>query len=171
MVRMNPRLVLLLVSGLCVAVPAMAAAQGRPPRPRVVDIASSGIDLVPGRTAQAVVTVVVKTGFKVQANPPSEGLIATTLTLEPSEGLFYGPPVYPKSKTFTLEGIGELLVYDGTFTITLPVSAARNVVAGPRTLTGTLRYQACDETTCLLPINAPVTIDARIAAISQKRRP
>jgi len=171
MVRMNDRLVLWLVGGLCVAVPAQAAAQSRPPRPKVVDIASAAIDLVPGRTAPAVVTVAVKKGFKVQANPPSEGLIATTLTLEPSEGLFYGPPAYPKSKTFTLEGIGELLVYDGTFTITLPVSAARNAVPGPRTLTGTLRYQACDETTCLLPINAPVTIDVRIAAISQKRRP
>lgn len=144
-------------------------AQTPPPRPKVVDAAAPAVALRPGRTSPAALTVTVARGFKVQANPPTEGLVATTLMMAPSEGLHFGAPQYPKSKVFALEGVGDLLVYDGIFTITLPISASRSAAPGPRTLEGTLRYQACDDTTCLLPISLPVRIEVTVAAISQKR--
>jgi len=163
------RLACIVLAGACAASLAAAPAQSRQTRPKVLDVAAEPVEVIPGRTVSARVTVTVVKGFKVQANPPSEGLIATTLSMEPSEGLHLGAPAYPKSKVFALEGVGDLLVYDGTFTISLPVSAARVATPGTRTLKGTLRYQACDDTTCLLPVNTPVTIEVSVAAVSQKR--
>ena len=53
----------------------------------------------------------------------------------------------------------DLVVYDGTFAISLPVKAAGDAAAGETvTLRGTLRYQACDDRHCLFPVTLPVTI-------------
>ena len=50
---------------------------------------------------------------------------------------------------------GEALdVYSGPFTVRLPLEA----VKGDHTLTGTLRYQACDNAACYPPKSLPVEV-------------
>jgi DsbC/DsbD-like thiol-disulfide interchange protein len=159
------------LAALCATVAASVPCHGQLRRPKVIDVAAAPVELIPGRAASAAVTVTVTKGYKVQANPPSEGLVPTTLTMEPAEGFFFETPKYPKNKVFALEGVGDLLVYDGTVTIVLPLSVARSAAPGPRTLKGTLRYQACDDTTCLLPANVPVTIDVNVVALNRTRQP
>jgi thiol:disulfide interchange protein DsbD len=114
--------------------------------------------------AEASIVLNVMKGFHIQANPASNPqLIATTLTVEPSENLTAGAPVYPPGKAYRLAATGtEVMTYDGKILITLPVTAAATAKPGQYELKGKLRYQACNEKTCFFPmvldVNVPVTV-------------
>jgi len=95
-------------------------------------------------------------GWHVNSHRPSEDyLIATEARLEPSTGVRFGSLLYPagESKKF---GFSEkpLSVYEGSFTIEVPVEWDPSSAA-PSALSGTVEYQACDDTRCLAPASAP----------------
>jgi peroxiredoxin len=84
---------------------------------------------------------------------------------------------YPNPKYVTLEAIGETLpIYDGTFevpgTIRLkwsPPAAQRGsdfdkhrIPPGSYTLRGMLNYQACGDSSCLMPVSAPFSLPLTI---------
>ena len=121
----------------------------------------SGVHLIPGGEARIALQVVVKPGYHVQANPvENPSLIPITLKVEAGDNASVGEPLYPASKRMRLPGDNQdLVVYDGSFVIALPVQVARGATAGETiTMRGTLRYQACDESHCLFPVTLPVTI-------------
>ena len=96
-------------------------------------------------------------GFHVNSHTPkSEMLIRTELTLAPADGVKAGTPEYPAGKeyAFSFDPTDKLDVYAGDFTVKLPVVAA----AGEHTLTGSLRYQACDNASCYPPMTVPVKV-------------
>lgn len=113
-----------------------------------------------GQQTVAAVEVTVKRGYHVQANPVrNPALIPIVLDMRPAEAVTPGAPIYPLSKIMRLEGSDEdLVVYDGTFTIQLPLTVSREALPGPVTLSGTLRFQACDDKHCLFPVTAPVKL-------------
>ena len=120
----------------------------------------------PGTGAQIMLHVVVRPGYHVQANPvENPSLIPITLGIEPVDHMVIGSPQYPAAKRLRLEGDErDLVVYDGRFAIALPVEVA-SAAAGTRlTLTGSLRYQACDDRHCLFPVTLPVTIPVTVGA-------
>lgn len=167
-------LVVLLVLSASVARVGWAQSLGQPTRPRYADVQARPVGIGVGRSGTVTVVVTVKPGFHVQANPASEELVPTTLTLEPAPGLTLGTPVYPKSKPYRLEGVGELAVYDGTFEIKVPVTVGKTVPLGQRALKGSVRYQACDDTTCFFPVTEPVMVTVTIgttgaAGVPQKK--
>ncbi len=99
----------------------------------------------------------VADGFHVNSHTPkSELLIATSLTMEPASGVSAGKLEYPKGMaySFPLQPEETLDVYSGAFTVLLPVEAK----AGEHTLTGVLRYQACDRAACYPPKSLPVQV-------------
>lgn len=92
----------------------------------------------------------VQEGFHVNSHTPkSELLIPTNLTLDAADGVKLAPAEYPSgtSYSFSFEPNEKLDVYQGPFTVKLPVVAA----AGEHVLSGTLRYQACDHAACYPP--------------------
>lgn len=160
------------------AFPAMAVAA--PPRGdflRLEKVAT--VDVVPGGFATALVTLTVKPGFHVQANPAANPqLVATTLTLpEPKDGVTLGPVDYPPGQPYRLRGSDKTLsTYSGSVTLQVSVAARKAAKRGPRKLATSLRYQACDDTTCFFPqtdaIDIPVkvvTVTKTKAAVQQKR--
>jgi DsbC/DsbD-like thiol-disulfide interchange protein len=102
-----------------------------------------------------VVDVTPKPTMHVYA-PGQKDYIPVSLTLDPVPGVAVQPPKYPKPETFVMPAINETqLVYSKPFRIAQDVTVP--AAADALTLKGTLRYQACDDAICYLPVNVPVT--------------
>jgi DsbC/DsbD-like thiol-disulfide interchange protein len=96
-------------------------------------------------------------GFHVNSHTPkSDLLIPTKITLQPAAGVKAEEVEYPagQSYSFSFDPSEKLDVYSGAFTVKLPVVAE----AGPHTVEGTLRYQACDHAACYPPKSLPVQV-------------
>jgi uncharacterized protein len=133
-------------------------------RPTVITIETKPLTVTAGQSVDAEITVKVKSGYHIQANPASEEyLIPTKLEVKSTEDLQVGTPVYPKSQPFKLEGTDKpLATYVDTFVIKVPVKADAKAQTGSKTLEGTLRYQACDARSCLFPDSIPVELPVTI---------
>ena len=113
-----------------------------------------------GALLAGVVAALVAAGSQAQwesaHQPPSNLLSPTSVTRAPAPGVSAAPASYPAGQRYVLAvGDGEALdVYTGSFTVTLPVVAA----AGQHTLSGSLRYQACDRAACYPPRTLPVDL-------------
>lgn len=113
--------------------------------------------VVAGRRSVLELSFHVVDGFHVNSHTPkSELLIPTKLTLQPSTGVKPENAEYPAGTeySFSFDPTNKLDVYSGGFTVKLPVLAT----AGPHTIDGTLRYQACDHAACYPPKSLPVEI-------------
>lgn len=119
-----------------------------------------------GETVTLSVTVSVKRGYHVQANPVlNPYLIPLLLTVPAVPSTRVGEPAYPPAKRMRLAGSDEdLAIYDGTFVVEQPVSVDKGVAAGEVALDGSLRYQACDDRRCLRPRTVPVALRLRVRA-------
>jgi len=99
----------------------------------------------------------VQDGFHVNSHTPkSELLIPTNLKLDAADGVKVAPLEYPAGTaySFSFDTNEKLEVYQGAFTVKLPVVAT----AGEHRLSGTLRYQACDHAACYPPKTLPVEV-------------
>jgi DsbC/DsbD-like thiol-disulfide interchange protein len=139
-----------------------ANAKGTPAKslPEDVVVASAEkVELQAGKSAQATLRLAIKEGYHINANPASQYQIATQLTVEQSEGVTGGQPVYPPSimKKFKFSE-QPLAVYEKEAVINLPLNAAANATKGERSLPARLRYQACDDEVCYPPKNLQVQI-------------
>jgi DsbC/DsbD-like thiol-disulfide interchange protein len=118
--------------------------------------------VAPGGKATLTITLNVEPGFHINANDPGdENLIPLALTLNApgkKAGVSLGKPVYPTPTTMPSPmGSGEARVHEGKVTITVPVTAAKTA-KGKTTLTGKLRLQGCNETTCYPPKTFTVSV-------------
>ena len=98
----------------------------------------------------------VEPGFHINSNKPKdELLLPTVLKLEPG-ALHIADEQYPPGSHFHLQvGDGEDLdVYQGEFRVALRIQAPK----GNTTLSGALRYQACDNAACFPPRTLPVKV-------------
>ncbi len=89
----------------------------------------------------------MKPSYHVHVNPvENPSLIPITLKIDGVEGVSAGEPLYPAAKRLRLRRDSQdLVVYDGTFAIAVPVKFRGSATAGATvTLRGSLRYQACD---------------------------
>ena len=115
-----------------------------------------------GGTATQSLRVTVLSGFHVNSDKPKdEYLIPLKLT-------WTGGPLEAKSITYPKPeevkvGTDMLVVFTGTFDIKTEFQAPEQAPLGSRTVTGKLRYQACNSEMCFRPatvnVTAPVTIE------------
>jgi hypothetical protein len=104
--------------------------------------------------------------------PEQKEQIPISLSLAIEDEFRAHPIKFPKSEKYFFEPLGETqlvyskpfrLVQDVTVALT-PAMAARAREAGATlTITGTLRYQACDDKVCYLPKELPVSWTIRLA--------
>ena len=146
------------------ALAVVAALVGMPARTHAIEVVTvvppSSVEVKPGAGTRIALQCVVKPGYHVQANPvENPSLIPITLKVDAVGSVSVGEPLYPAAKRLRLPGDSQdLVVYDGTFVIALPLQVGRNATAGAITLKGTLRYQACDDSHCLFPVTLPVDL-------------
>lgn len=123
------------------------------------------IVVAPGAMEEGALQLTVAPGFHIQANPASGPfLIPASLELRGGEGIRLRPAIYPGGEPYRLQGTNtDLMTYGSTTNIRLPVEAAKTAAPGTRVIHGALRYQACDERSCLFPASIPVTLTIHVA--------
>lgn len=130
------------------------------------------LDKVPrGQTFEAAVVVHIARGFHMNSNKPLEDyLIPTTLTPNPPKGIKVLDTIYPpgEMKTFTFSPKKPLNVYTDSVTLRLKMAADTSAPLGAVPIPVTLRYQACNDTSCLPPVKVPVTVNLDVAAAGTK---
>ena len=119
-----------------------------------------------GGDVQARITVSVTPGYHIQANPAStEFFVPTKLQLRAKGGVRPKAPVYPPGQPYRLEGMpNDLMTYEDTFEIAIPLMASVSARPGEHLLKGTLSYQACDDRSCLFPVWMPFSLPGRVVA-------
>jgi len=97
-------------------------------------------------------------------SPGQAGYIGIALTLDADTSISAAKAKYPAGEKLFMPLLKETqLVYAKPFRITQDVTRKDARAALPRTIKGTLRYQACDDKICYVPKNVPVewTLPAR----------
>lgn len=152
----------LLLSGLSLRAQAIHLGETRPSANRGhVLLLSDSVQVEAGKSQVVELRFRVDQGFHINSHTPKdELLIPTVLKLEPSPDIKVTDEQYQKGTAFrlTLPSSGEagetLDVYQGEFRVSLRILAPKGV----STLTGSLRYQACDNQACFPPKTLPVMI-------------
>ena len=114
----------------------------------------------PGSSVEIAAAVTVEEGWHVNSHTPTfEYLIPTSLEIELPDGWGEATFVYPRGemKTFAFEE-EPISVYDGQFilrvTLAIPPAEQRDEVE----IQVSLRYQACDDRSCLPPVSTTSSI-------------
>ena len=120
--------------------------------------AISNVTLRAGESTMVAIPVVVADGYHVQSHPAAnEFLVPLEVKIESGEDVIIGSPAYPSAHIYRLTGTEEdLLTYKGTVLIEISVAVPPSVSPGDRTVSGTVRYQACDSRMCFAPASIPV---------------
>ncbi len=147
-----------LVASCLLLVAAAGAQMDAPAKAKnYVAYAAEAQTVAAGKNAALELRFHVMEGYHVNSHTPKQDyLIPTTLKLDAADGVKAGTIEYPAGKmySFSFDPAEKLDVYAGDFTVKLPVVAA----AGEHTVSGTLRYQACDNAACYPPRTLPVQV-------------
>lgn len=127
-----------------------------------------------GRSFEVAVVADVVLGYHMNSNKPlDEFLIPTTLSAQLPPGLKQLEIIYPEGQLlkFSFSPDKPLSVYSGRATLRMRLEAAADAPLGAQTIPLTLRYQACNDTTCLPPVSVPVAVKVQISSAGARARP
>ena len=112
----------------------------------------------PGATVKLFVDVIPDQKIHVYA-PGAKDYLPVVVELSPAAGVRAGRLHYPPSQDWYFEPLKEHVpVYQAPFRLTQDVVVSAAATPGQAlTVTGVLKYQACDDTTCYNPVTAPVS--------------
>ena len=115
-----------------------------------------------GGVATETLKVTVLPGFHVNSDKPKDEFLIPLKLTWTSSALQVKSISYPKPEEVKV-GSDMLNVFTGKFEIQTQFKAAENAPRSSITLTGKLRYQACNSDMCFRPasidVNVPVTIE------------
>jgi Disulphide bond corrector protein DsbC len=129
----------------------------------------------PGKRLELTVDIAPKPRMHVYS-PQQKDYIPIALTLQAAPAFSIQPAVYPKPEKYVFAPLKETqLVYSKPFRITQPVTiadapalrAAGLLPGAALTITGKLRYQACDDAICYMPKEVPVSWRVTLGAASK----
>jgi DsbC/DsbD-like thiol-disulfide interchange protein len=123
------------------------------------------VTLARGKATTAELRFRVNPGYHVNSNKPSaEFLIPTEVSMQPAKELTIGKVNYPAGQDLTLpfDPKAKLSVYSGDVAFNIPILAAKTTKPGTYVLRGELKYQACNDTSCFPPREAPIEISVTV---------
>jgi DsbC/DsbD-like thiol-disulfide interchange protein len=147
-----------------VTTPAASPSAQRITSESVVKVEAQPVEIPAGRSAEAVVRVTIQSGYHINANPPTYPYLkATKLEISPADGVSVGFITYPKalSKTFAFAE-KRLAVYEGETELKATLKADKSAKPGQRSISASLRIQACDEQVCYPPGTLELAIPVNI---------
>ncbi len=127
-----------------------------------------------GKEFQVAVVTEIAHGYHMNSHHPTDQyLIPTTLTPKLPTGFELLDTLYPPGRVekFSFSPDKGLDVYSGSVTLKLRLVAHNDAPIGAVTFPVTLRYQACNDTTCLPPVKVPVDIRVDVAAAGTATHP
>lgn len=118
---------------------------------------ASATQVARGATVSLFVDVVPDAKIHVYA-PGAKDYLPVALELTAPPGVTLAKLKYPKSQIVVFEPLKERVpVYQTPFRLVQDVTIGSSVKAGQSiSLTGALKYQACDDAVCFNPVTAPV---------------
>jgi len=151
-----------LLAALALPAPLAAAQDARREKARL-ELAADRTAHDPGTTARIAAVVEIEPGWHVQAHVPTyDWLIPTVLTVAAPTGWGAAEIAYPEPQPYKF-GFAEepLAVYEGRIVLIadLPVPAD---AAGAAPVEVRLRYQACDDKSCLPPVTTTASLELTI---------
>lgn len=148
--------VLLSVGVLCLSVALEARPPGQNPSVNTAHLtAVTSSSATAGKTSLHV-DVAPKVKMHVYA-PGEKDVIPVDVTLDRNPSIKAGKATFPPAEKYFFPPLQlTQLVYSKPFRITLPITIVRAPAGGTLTITGTLRYQACDDAVCYVPKSVPV---------------
>jgi len=96
----------------------------------------------------------IERGWHINGNKPNEAfLIPTEVSFNLPKGVAVEPVTYPRAdrRSFAFAPGKELLVYEGKVGMTTALSVAADFAGREVRIAASLRYQACNDTTCRPP--------------------
>jgi len=122
-------------------------------RPVTVEAFASHQRAAPGDEFRVALRLNIDEGWHVNSNAPIQNyLVPTSVALKADEGISVGTVGYPRGVNIKLEFSGEeLLVYEGTLWILVPLTVREHAEEGPLRIELHVNVQACDDRTCLRP--------------------
>ena len=153
--RLRPLLLLLALA------PAVASAAGQ----ATVSATAEPATAKPGEVVTVHVVVDIDPKYHAQSHTPSEPTyIPLTVKPDANPAATFADAKYPAGTDHDYPGLGKLNVYTGRVTIDLPATIKADAPAGPLTLSGRVRYQACDDNACFPPQRPPFSVTLTVAA-------
>jgi hypothetical protein len=134
-------------------------------QPSVVMAPVENVQLHPGASTNVEMDFRVGSNFHINSNQPKSNLlIPTVLKLDAQQPLKVAALHYPpgEEQTFPFSPKEKLSVYSGDFAIDVVLKAAPNAAPGSYTVSGELRYQACDKSACYPPKTLPVQFEVTV---------
>ena len=126
-----------------------------------------------GSDVRAALQVTLPDGLHTNSNAPRDpNLIPLTLRFDAlPPGVEAIEVVFPEAADLVQRGVAEpLRVFDGKFAIGVVFRLAPTIGAGPIALPASLRYQACNEVACFLPVRLPITWSLTVAGAAGQRQ-
>jgi thiol:disulfide interchange protein DsbD len=126
-------------------------------RPKAARGANTGLRILPE----------IEHGWHINAHTPSETYLIPTevqLTLPPGVGTDTIDYPLPERKTFAFAQGKQLLVYEGKLDITTALHVPADFSGTRIRIEAQLRYQACNDSTCLRPATASAELLAPVSA-------
>jgi hypothetical protein len=118
------------------------------------------------------VEVSIAPGFHVYGEPAGEGLTSLSIEIGAIDGLEVGPAHWPSPQRLTRPGFNDgLWVHEGVVRGTVPLTFAGAPGGGDHVIGVTVRYQACDDASCLLPASVQLRVPVREAALVGRSLP
>ena len=120
------------------------------------------ISVSAGETFELPLTVRIRKGYHINSDQPLEQyLIPTRLTWD-TPGFEVLATEFPDAELVQYDfSDGPLSVFSGEFAVTTKMRAPKAMGDKPVTLTGKLRYQACNDKACLAPTSIDVSAVVR----------
>ena len=146
---------------------AVLAAQPAGTRPGLAELAVSPgtVEVRPGGSARVAITVRLAEGLHMNSDKPRDpNLIPITVSMEAVPAVAGATAAFPEPLDLKQEGEPvPLRVFEREFAIGLQVNVAADAAAGAHKLPLRVRYQACDEKQCYLPVTAPLELNLAVS--------
>lgn len=128
-------------------------------------------DLRQGIVRELVVRFNLRDGLHIYGEPVPVGMTPTTVSVSGPPGLVINSPIFPPTTPLRLKAMDvELAVWSGEVDIRVPLFANGELASEVRPLdqdrvkvTVDVRYQACDDDTCLLPRSETLVLDVPLS--------
>jgi suppressor for copper-sensitivity B len=146
--------------------PAPAAAQpdGFRAERAEVDLGADRTAYLPGEPVRLAARLIIEPGWHVNAHRPTyDYLIPTTVELELPAGWAAAEVDYPEPVQESFAFADEpLAVYQGTVTAIARLAVPDDAAPGLHPVRARVRYQACDDRSCLPPVTAELAVDLTV---------
>jgi hypothetical protein len=137
-----------------------------PPGQVAFDVTLDGEVLRAGVLHDLIVRFAVPDGQNLYGDPVPDGMVPTSVEIEPDAGLVVKPAVFPPTIPHTLAGTGETLqIFEGDVVIRVPLTHMSRSLTRlddgslVQRVEGTVRWQSCDDDVCHLPRIERFTVD------------